>query len=1415
MTVDDRRTYPRVPGFVGRILDDAGGPVGTCFQVTPSILVTAWHVLDGHGKAAAGTIVGVDPLSGGDAFNARVLATDSQHDLAVLRSTREFPATIAGFAATDTVPNETEVIVIAAGEVDDHDHVYGFMEATGAWRGATVRDNVVALGRFTSVDVLRGMSGAPVCQQSDGLVVGVLSGRYNSADGWLAHSVWVSRTEYLAELLNGVTTFALLDVSRPAVVWRERQAVFLEAMAHLARDQRDAFLIGNCGPPPVTAFVRKNDPDDRQERDHRQRDHAVTRTPVDQRIPASELLAVADNCWLLGGPGAGKSRLLRSWTVELVGRVTATAVVHQLPVLLRASDLAALIGSPVGPIRPIDSLAAAVNAGLDSVGHEGLPWLAEWLTNRPVADVEWVILVDGLDEISHHLYRRRVFKVLTAVGAEAACRCRVVVASRPLTVDDIAGVGWLHDQYELLAFDNAQRDEFVRGWFAELGLDEPERAARDFVADLHRRGLHELARIPLMLVILSQLFAYHPGSTLPASRVDAYERIVEEMHRRRPSGAEATIEIHDWLDPDLPAAVERLHERLGGSDGLLSRLAFERFRGRAESAVDWICEQTDELWRMTTLPAGQWRVVVREALRSSRLLVAHGRDFEFVHATLHEFFAARHLARDRHLSRLLLRLIFGRRGERFPVVPRWQFRDLTREVAYGHYFPFTDWVFAFWSDWPRFTTTMLRSMKRDCQGTCVFVAFLAWRWVRLPPQVLSATQAHLIPMLARSRGDDQHAVSVPDLLAMVGDPAGFTALADAAKNSQLGFGRITAAKKLIALGDPRGLDLLAEATEAVVTAPEPSQFSDNEAEARRRAAGDLARRGHPNASDLLKRFLLDPRTDDGRTRRYTYAMLDYYADQHTADVLTRLLVEVPATDRVELHYRSKTVDGLLRMTDPGCADRLTQIAAASATIPSTDRGRAAVRLADLGDPRAADLLAVLTDDGDTDGRLQIAWTLARLGDLRAISPLVALADHAYPWRWQSQVKAAATNSNLSAADVLAAIAAAPALPAGRRCDILQWLTLINDPRGIERAVRAASDPDMAGGLLVLADALARRHDQRFTTLLAQWADQLDDTPRARFDDERRWAARVLSAPEQVLGDGLLSDQATAQEINPLGRFLSVLELFHTDHPRAMDCLLAMHRDFEKRADTLNDKHLSPRYHAINLLAEKGSLVALPRLAERIRDSDRYESERSEALKALTELDGPAVADMLVKLAPHIAHQDRWCLINKLLDTDDTRAGAVLTEWLIADLQIYPYDGWDWKLDKLLRLGDPHAIDVLEHLVEQQFSGNAKLSLDAAINDVASVGGPRAADVLARWAADPRFTMKQRIKAAHALTTVDIDRATEVTQDLMADRSLTHQERDLATKALIPDPPPRSQMEALYLHNAHTPSDLRRVRAILG
>jgi hypothetical protein len=53
------------------------------------------------------------------------------------------------------------------------------------------------------MDVLQGMSGAPVRRRNDDSVVGVISARYNTIDGWFSNSVWVARTAELRELCRG------------------------------------------------------------------------------------------------------------------------------------------------------------------------------------------------------------------------------------------------------------------------------------------------------------------------------------------------------------------------------------------------------------------------------------------------------------------------------------------------------------------------------------------------------------------------------------------------------------------------------------------------------------------------------------------------------------------------------------------------------------------------------------------------------------------------------------------------------------------------------------------------------------------------------------------------------------------------------------------------------------------------------------------------------------------------------------------------------------------------------------------------------------------------------------------------------------------------------------------------------------
>jgi S1-C subfamily serine protease len=188
---------PRVPGFLGRVLDEFGQPEGTCFQLFTGVVITAAHVLAAVGSTYVGSYVTIDPLGGGRESTGTVAGIDHTHDLAVLTfSDSPLHESAPELLPTDSTKLLTSVRITGVVHVAD-DVVYRFLDATGIWAGGTLRGNVM-LGRLSSRDVLRGMSGAPVV--AEGGIVGVVSARYNSADGWLRDSVWIARTEDILAL---------------------------------------------------------------------------------------------------------------------------------------------------------------------------------------------------------------------------------------------------------------------------------------------------------------------------------------------------------------------------------------------------------------------------------------------------------------------------------------------------------------------------------------------------------------------------------------------------------------------------------------------------------------------------------------------------------------------------------------------------------------------------------------------------------------------------------------------------------------------------------------------------------------------------------------------------------------------------------------------------------------------------------------------------------------------------------------------------------------------------------------------------------------------------------------------------------------------------------------------------------------
>ena len=204
MTVGAHVPDGRVPGYLGRVLDGDGNPVGTCFQVVPGVLVTAWQVLDDLGAAVQDARVSIDPLMGGDRFDATSVGLDQAHDLAVLVADVPLPTTVGELTATDQMALRAPVTVTGHCVIADSGRTARSLTTMGQWTGPAMWEDATPVGRMTAEALMPGMSGAPVIRDDDGAVAGVISGRYNSADGWLTGTVWVARTEDLAVLLDGI-----------------------------------------------------------------------------------------------------------------------------------------------------------------------------------------------------------------------------------------------------------------------------------------------------------------------------------------------------------------------------------------------------------------------------------------------------------------------------------------------------------------------------------------------------------------------------------------------------------------------------------------------------------------------------------------------------------------------------------------------------------------------------------------------------------------------------------------------------------------------------------------------------------------------------------------------------------------------------------------------------------------------------------------------------------------------------------------------------------------------------------------------------------------------------------------------------------------------------------------------------------
>ncbi|MFF7925537.1 NACHT domain-containing protein [Streptomyces mirabilis] len=518
-------------------------------------------------------------------------------------------------------------------------------------------------------------------------------------------------------------------------------------------------------------------------------------------VPATEVFR-ADRaiCVLLGGPGGGKSTLLRAHLADSVDGWLGGRTGKTMPVMVSAAALTGMDPLPT-------ALAKAVTGDLRQVGLLD-ELTADFFRRPPRAGVSWLVLVDGLDEIPDADTRSAVLTMLAGAAPAGTGLYRFVVATRPLPATELGALGRHVPRYELLPFSHDDLLTYATHWFRSL--DAPGRHAKAFMAGLKRARLEVLARTPLMAFMLCQLYAADPGRPLPDGRTGAYQSFVELLYEQnahkniKDTHDEAIRRLKDrhQIPTDNRAAEQAARQVRDHLPDLIDHLAYERINGQTAPTVEILASHL-QAKRPQKVKQHLWNSFLSDILRPTGILAQRADDFDFLHQTLLEYHAARHATRDEQTRARFLHDLIASPG--VPADGRLEPPDLD-----DSYLGFLlDGLLA---PQDRITAETARYVENLAahggENVCWFLITQERLRTNLPPR---PTAAHLARFAADTTVRHDIRVNAAEALARLDREAGAACLAQLAADTTLdAYSRIWAAKALARVGGEAGAACLAQ-----------------------------------------------------------------------------------------------------------------------------------------------------------------------------------------------------------------------------------------------------------------------------------------------------------------------------------------------------------------------------------------------------------------------------------------------------------------------------------------------------------------------------------------------------------------------------------------------------------------------------
>ncbi|MFI5592488.1 trypsin-like peptidase domain-containing protein [Amycolatopsis sp. NPDC051758] len=560
-----------------------------------------------------------------------------------------------------------------------------------------------------------------------------------------------------------------------------------------------------------------------------------------ERVAAETLVSTYRGGQIVGGPGAGKSSLLRRLTGELARTVHETGTGNLVPVFVPAAVLAKHGGSL--PEFLSKAVTQTLYIDLDQAA------LIELFKTEPLPGAKWLVLVDGVDEILDPSSRGLALANVAHFRQEG--RMRFFVTTRPLPEHVMTKVtSDLFPTFTIEPFGRDQLQKFAEKWFRLLCLPDPDMAAIQFETRVTDARIGDLATNPLIATMMCRLFAADRDQPLPTNRAELYDRFVNLLLGKREMESVHERLAHWTARSGGPSAVASAEDLWRRTRPLLQSVAFAEYRMVFDHAgVSGRADPAREFAKAAPPPPGMtavgWSDVIDAVLRSCGLLDQHGRgEFGFVHQTITEFLAASYVVERHNDPR-------SRAAMRFLRPQDWHEDGRTD----GHEVKI--FLVALWSSKGDVTRMLSRLLKRRyCERTYTFLVDLVRQHIVLPERVAARLIQVLIGWVVNEGVSFGVWRSAAESLALVSPADAATQMRLVAERDCYGFQRrIEAARILLESDRPVGLHVLEQLT--IEPGPDGPE--------RLRAAKLLYRNHQRRGRAALERLALTRGLEDWRT----------------------------------------------------------------------------------------------------------------------------------------------------------------------------------------------------------------------------------------------------------------------------------------------------------------------------------------------------------------------------------------------------------------------------------------------------------------------------------------------------------------------------------------------------------------------